>query len=117
MIVGGLVSAGLFSAVGLLYNGFLLGMVVRQALVAGMNHKALAVGLIFHGPVEIFALSLAGAFGLRGAWLAADWVRTGTIDPACFPSTRALRLVVALLLCAAVLETFALAALKTGYGL
>ncbi|MDQ7039991.1 MAG: stage II sporulation protein M [Rhodothermus sp.] len=68
-ISGGLISGGLFTIMILLYNGFLLGIIIREAFNLGIKIHVLILALALHGPIEILAFSLAGSFGLRGFFL------------------------------------------------
>jgi uncharacterized membrane protein SpoIIM required for sporulation len=105
MVAGGLVSGGLLSAAGLVWNGFLLGVLVREALARGIEASVLCRALAFHGPVEFTALVWGGAVGLRGALAVCDLLRDGTVGPRVWPTRRELIVLPSLLIVAAVFET------------
>ena len=63
---GGYFSGGFLAAVILFYNGYLLIEIVQTAITLNVSNKAILYGLIFHGPIEIFAFLLFGMIGLQG---------------------------------------------------
>ena len=66
----GLVSAGLVTIVVLLGNGIAIGQLVGFARASGMSPEDVAYLLLPHGVLELGALCVAGAVGLRGIRLA-----------------------------------------------
>lgn len=66
----GIVSAGLVTVVVLLGNGIAVGQLIGFARVSGMSQLDVAYLLLPHGVLELGALCVAGAVGLRGIGLA-----------------------------------------------
>ncbi|MCY3623804.1 MAG: stage II sporulation protein M [Gammaproteobacteria bacterium] len=66
----GVVSAGLVTIVVLLGNGLAVGQLIGFARVSGMSQVDVAYLLLPHGVLELGALCVAGAVGLRGIPLA-----------------------------------------------
>ena len=70
MLLLGVVSAGLVTIVVLLGNGLAVGQLIGFARVSGMSQVDVAYLLLPHGVLELGALCVAGAVGLRGIPLA-----------------------------------------------
>lgn len=70
MLLLGVVSAGLVTIVVLLGNGLAVGQLIGFARVSGMSQADVAYLLLPHGVLELGALCVAGAVGLRGIPLA-----------------------------------------------
>lgn len=66
MLLLGVVSAGLVTIVVLLGNGLAVGQLIGFARVSGMSQVDVAYLLLPHGVLELGALCVAGAVGLRG---------------------------------------------------
>ena len=66
----GVVSAGLVTIVVLLGNGLAVGQLIGFARISGMSNVDMAHLLLPHGVLELGALCVAGAVGLRGIPLA-----------------------------------------------
>lgn len=81
----GVVSAGLVTIVVLLGNGLAVGQLVGFAQIAGMSQTDVAYLLLPHGVLELGALCIAGAVGLRGVGLAFG---ISTINRRAFESLR-----------------------------
>ena len=85
MLLLGLVSAGLVTVVILLGNGLAVGQLIGFARASGISHVDVAYLLLPHGVLELGALCVAGAVGLRGIGLA---FRISSIDRRHFKSLR-----------------------------
>lgn len=85
MLLLGIVSAGLVTVVVLLGNGIAVGQLIGFARVSGMSLADVAYLLLPHGVLELGALCVAGAVGLRGIRLA---VGLSAIDRTAFGSLR-----------------------------
>lgn len=70
MLLLGIVSAGLVTVVVLVGNGIAIGQLIGFARVSGMSLMDVAYLLLPHGVLELGALCVAGAVGLRGVGLA-----------------------------------------------
>ena len=70
MLLMGVVSAGLVTVVVLLGNGLAVGQIIGFAEASGMSRVDVAHLLLPHGVLELGALCVAGAVGLRGIRLA-----------------------------------------------
>ena len=70
MLLLGIVSAGLVTAVVLFGNGIAVGQLIGFARVSGMPLVDVAYLLLPHGVLELGALCVAGAVGLKGIRLA-----------------------------------------------
>lgn len=70
MLLLGVVSAGLVTIAVLLGNGLAVGQLIGFARASGMSHVDVAHLLLPHGVLELGALCVAGAVGLRGIRLA-----------------------------------------------
>ncbi|MCY3840078.1 MAG: stage II sporulation protein M [Gammaproteobacteria bacterium] len=70
MLLLGVLSAGLVTIVVLLGNGLAVGQLIGFARTSGMSHADVAYLLLPHGVLELGALCIAGAAGLRGIGLA-----------------------------------------------
>ncbi|WP_277540533.1 stage II sporulation protein M [Haloarcula laminariae] len=70
----GAVSLGLVTAVGLVLNGLVIGAVVGIA-VQGTDPLVVAALIVPHGVLEIPALLVASAVGLRFGWLTVRYIR------------------------------------------
>ncbi|HSW28651.1 MAG TPA: stage II sporulation protein M [Longimicrobiales bacterium] len=81
VLLGGLLSAGISSALGLLYNGVALGWTLGLAWTAGVTPIRVFVGLAPHGVLELPALLAAGAIGLQGGPLLSSWLRGRLVLP------------------------------------
>jgi len=81
----GIVSAGIVTIVVLLGNGIALGQLIGFAKGAGMSNADLANLILPHGVLELGALCVAGAVGLRGMRLA---LGLRALDWRCFKSLR-----------------------------
>ena len=85
MLLLGVLSAGLVTVVVLLGNGLAVGQLIGFARVSGMSHADVAYLLLPHGVLELGALCIAGAVGLRGIGLAFG---LSAIDRSAFESLR-----------------------------
>jgi len=108
ILVGGLVTGGFLSVAGLLWNGFILGVIVRAALMRGMDCSTLAFSLVLHGPVEFAGFVWVGAMGLRGTTFVLNLVRTGKLRSDLLPSTKELVVPLILIGVAAGLEALSI---------
>ena len=89
MLLLGVVSAGAVTVVVLLANGIALGQLIGLAKGAGMSNAAVASLIVPHGVLELGALCVAGAVGLKGvrlafgiralAWESLKSLRVGTV--------------------------------------
>lgn len=64
--IGGLLSSGLISIIVFLFNGFMLGLVIIQALENNFTISFILLKLIFHGFFEILGFLYFGLAGLQG---------------------------------------------------
>lgn len=85
MLLLGVLSAGLVTIVVLLGNGLAVGQLIGFARASGMSHADVAYLLLPHGVLELGALCVAGAVGLRGIGLAFG---LSAIDRSAFESLR-----------------------------
>ncbi|MDE0040094.1 MAG: stage II sporulation protein M [Gammaproteobacteria bacterium] len=81
----GVLSAGLVTIVVLLGNGLAVGQLIGFARTSGMSHVDVAYLLLPHGVLELGALCVAGAVGLRGIGLAFG---VSAVDRRAFESLR-----------------------------
>ncbi len=77
LLLTGLITAGVSAALVLALNGVALGLLVGSALSAGRDAYVLATLLVPHGLIEMAALGVAGAVGLRGWPVARRALHTG----------------------------------------
>lgn len=85
MLLFGIVSAGVVTIVVLIGNGIAIGQLVGFAKEAGLSNFAVANLLLPHGVLELGALCVAGAVGLRGVRFAR---RLSSLDWTCLKSLR-----------------------------
>jgi len=103
--IGGFFTAGFLPIVGTIYNGYLLGAICRAAIASGVSLKLITAALIFHGPLELFALSLSAAVGLQGFDMMRDWTESGEFSASHFPSRSVICVILALLVIASFIES------------
>lgn len=77
MLASGLLF-GLYPAIALLSNGFMLGFIISDAALRyGESPLRLFVTQIMpHGMFELPAIIIAGGFGIKFGWLAIGWIRS-----------------------------------------
>jgi uncharacterized membrane protein SpoIIM required for sporulation len=66
VLFSGIFCGGVTSVLTILYNGFVLGLIVQEGLRANLKAWVIAAVLGLHGVVEVTGLLLAAAVGLYG---------------------------------------------------
>lgn len=62
----GFATGGILTAILFVYNGFMLGFIIQNALYLKMSKLSLAHSLLLHGPLEVVSLLYLGAIGFQG---------------------------------------------------
>lgn len=63
IVAFGMLSYGAIPALGFIYNGFILGLMIKIAISSGVAFRSVLLNLL-HAPVEIFAFCALAAMGL-----------------------------------------------------
>jgi|GEM_PF-6668731 uncharacterized membrane protein SpoIIM required for sporulation len=66
MIVSGWLSAGSLSCIISFWNAFIMGVLINSVISLGYSYTIIAHKVIWHGSIEILALIMFGAIGLKG---------------------------------------------------
>jgi uncharacterized membrane protein SpoIIM required for sporulation len=66
MTVSGWLTAGVLSCVISFWNAFLIGVILKAAIVMGIGYDVIFQKIAWHGSFEILGLLIFGAMGLKG---------------------------------------------------
>jgi len=105
LCIGGLISAGIITAILMVWNGYLLGIIMNMVLSSGVTIYRLTFTFITYGPIEVLAMAWLGAIGLRGSIIMIDFIRENKINKNNIPSLWEIGLPFVFLSIAAFFET------------
>ena len=62
----GFLTGGIITILIFIWNGIIVGIIIRNAILMKMTTKFILYGFVYHGPIEVFALLWFGTIGLDG---------------------------------------------------
>ena len=62
----GFLTGGLITMLIFIWNGIIVGIIIRNAILMKMTTEFILYGFVYHGPIEVFALLWFGTIGLDG---------------------------------------------------
>jgi hypothetical protein len=105
LLVLGFFSGGMYALCTFIYNGLLLGLYVKKAMIMSVSTGKIFSLLVFHSPFEVGAFLLLGALSFRGIYFYKELL-SGTTMPVqkYLPAGKAILVPFVLLLFAGIVE-------------